>query len=307
MNIYFDGHCDTLKKAFDDKKDFYYKQYDYNLADAKMHNTTIQNLAVFVHTDFENGFERAKNIVEYYFFNISDTTLITNKSELEDVIENKKKGVILSIENGKAIENNLDNIEYFSQKGIKIMGITWNYENLLGSGCFSEIDNGLTDLGKAYVKKIEEKSILIDISHASEKTFWDTIKNTNKTIIATHSNCYNLCNHPRNLKEGQIKEIAKRNGIIGICFASPFLKEKGNANVQDIVKHISYIIDLVGEDYVGLGSDFDGLKEENKLEDIKGIKDVKEIEKCLIDYGYSQNTVNKIMGENWLRILNEVL
>lgn len=306
MNIYCDGHCDTLKKAFDEKKDLNNKKYDYNLEDIKMVNAIIQNLAAFVHTDFEDGFERAKNIVEYYFSSVSDITLITNKEDLENVVSNNKIGALLSIENGKAIENNLDNIDYFYEKGIKIMGITWNDENLLGSGCCSEKDNGLTEFGKAYIKKLEEKNILIDISHTSERTFWDTIKNTNKTIIATHSNCYNICNHPRNLKDEQIKEIAKRNGIIGICFASPFLREVGIANVEDIVKHITYIINLVGEDYVGLGSDFDGLKEEKKMQDIKGIKDVKIIEDYLIKYGYSQNTVNKIMGENWLRVLKNI-
>lgn len=306
MNIYCDGHCDTLKKAFDEKKDLNNKKYDYNLEDIKMENAIIQNLAAFVHTDFEDGFERAKNIVEYYFSSVSDITLITNKEDLENVVSNNKIGAILSIENGKAIENNLDNIDYFYEKGIKIMGITWNDENLLGSGCFSEKDNGLTEFGKAYIKKLEEKNILIDISHTSERTFWDTIKNTNKTIIATHSNCYNICNHPRNLKDEQIKEIAKRNGIIGICFASPFLREDEISNVEDIVKHITYIINLVGEDYVGLGSDFDGLKEANKMQDIKGIKDVKIIEDYLIKYGYSQNTVNKIMGENWLRVLKNI-
>lgn len=306
MNIYCDGHCDTLKKAFDEKKDLNNKKYDYNLEDIKIENAIIQNLAAFVHTNFENGFERAKNIVEYYFSNISDITLVSNKQDLENVVSNNKIGALLSIENGKAIENNLDNIDYFYEKGIKIMGITWNDENLLGSGCLSEKDNGLTEFGKAYIKKLEEKNILIDISHTSEKTFWDTIKNTDKTIIATHSNCYNICNHPRNLKDEQIKAIAKRNGIIGICFASPFLREDGIANVEDIVKHITYIINLVGEDYVGLGSDFDGLKEETKMQDIKGIKDVKLIEDYLIKYGYSQNTVNKIMGENWLRVLKNI-
>lgn len=307
MNIYCDGHCDTLKNAYDENKDLKFESYDFNLVDAKMNKPVIQNLASFVHTNIENGFERAKNIIKHYFSNISGISLITNKQELDNVINNNKIGAILSIENGKAIENNLENIDYFYEKGIKIMGITWNDENLIGSGCLSEKDNGLTEFGKSYVKKLEDKNILIDISHTSEKTFWDTIENTNKTIIATHSNCYSICNHPRNLKDEQIKAIAERNGIIGICFASSFLKEIGKADVEDIVKHIEYIISLVGEDYVGLGSDFDGLKEENKMNDIRGIKDVKLIEASLNKHGYSQNTINKIMGENWLRILKQVL
>lgn len=307
MNIYCDGHCDTLKLAFDENKDLNFEKYDFNIINAKNNNPVIQNLAVFVHTDFENGFERAKNILEYYYSDISDISLITNKKTLEYVINSNSIGAILSIENGKAIENNLDNIDYFYRKGIKIMGITWNDENLLGSGCFSENDNGLTDFGIAYVKQLEKNNILIDISHTSEKTFWDTMENTNQTIIATHSNCYNICNHQRNLKDNQIKAIAERNGIIGICFASPFLRKSGIASVEDVVKHIEHIINLVGIDYVGFGSDFDGLNEENKMQDIKGIKDVKIIENSLKKLGYSQNNINKIMGQNWMRVLNKVL
>ena len=113
MNIYCDGHCDTLKNAFDENKNLNFERYDFNLVDAKMNNPVIQNLAAFVHTNFENGFERAKNIVDYYFSKIFDINLITNKKELEIVINNKKIGAILSIENGKAMENNIDNIEYF--------------------------------------------------------------------------------------------------------------------------------------------------------------------------------------------------
>lgn len=211
MKIYFDGHCDTLEKAFDNKKSLDFENYDFNLKDAKMNNSVIQNLAAFVHTEFEDGFKRGKDIVDYYFIDEKECVLIKNKTDLETVISDKKIGVILSIENGKAIEDDLKNIDFFFEKGVRIMGITWNDDNLLGCGCFSKNDLGLTDFGKEYVKKLEDKNIIIDISHSSEKTFWDIIKNTKKTIVATHSNCYGICEHSRNLKDDQIKEIAKRN------------------------------------------------------------------------------------------------
>lgn len=211
MNIYFDGHCDTLKKAFDDKKSLSFKNYDFNIEAAKMNNAVIQNLAAFVHTKFENGVKRATDIIDYYFVDKNQSILIKNKSDLEKVLKKKKIGIILSIENGKGIENDLDNIDYFYQKGVRIMSITWNDDNLLGCGCFSKNDYGLTSFGKKYVKKLEEKNIIIDVSHASEKTFWDTVENTNKMLVATHSNCYGICEHPRNLKDDQIKEISKRN------------------------------------------------------------------------------------------------
>lgn len=253
MDIYVDGHCDTLKKAFDDKKDLYFEEYDFNLKKINFDIPRIQNLAAFVHPDFEDGFQRAKNIINYYDTLKSDTVLIKSKNDLNYVLDNKKIGVILSLENGRGIENKIENIDWFYEKGVRIMGLNWNEDNLIGCGALTRNDIGLTDFGNAYVKKLEEKNILIDVSHASEKTFWDTISNTSKTIIATHSNVYSLCNHSRNLKDDQIKEIAKRGGIVGICFANKFLNEDSkNASIEDIVKHIDYIIHLVGEDYVGL-------------------------------------------------------
>lgn len=308
MNIYADGHCDTLKKAFDKKIDLYSKELDFNLVDADLNIPRIQNLAAFVHPDFEDGFERAKNIIEYYDTVKDKTILIKNLDDLKDVLENKKMGVILSIENGRGVGDNIGNVDWFYEKGIRIMGLTWNEDNLIGCGALTENDTGLTEFGKEYVKKLEDKNILIDVSHASEKTFWDTINNTKKTIIATHSCSYNLCNHPRNLKDDQIKEIAKRGGIIGVCFANKFLnKDKDSASVLDIVKHIEYIIDLVGEDYVGLGSDFDGLGTDFKLNDVSNVGKVDLIENELIKKGYSRNLIDKIMGYNWVRVLKDNL
>lgn len=308
MNIYVDGHSDTLKKAFDDKRDLYYEEYDFNLNKINFDIPRIQNLAAFVHPNFENGFERAKNIINYYDTVKSDTVLIKSKDDLNYVLENKKIGVILSVENGRGIENNLENINWFYENGVRIMGLNWNEDNLIGCGALTQNDTGLTEFGKEYVKKLEEKNILIDVSHSSEKTFWDTVKNTSKTIIATHSNVYNLCNHPRNLKDDQIKEIAKRGGIIGICFANKFLNEDSKkANIKDIIKHIDYIINLVGEDFVGLGSDFDGLSKEFKIEEVSNVADVNNIEKALINKGYSKGRIDKIFGYNWIRVLKENL
>lgn len=308
MNIYADGHLDTLKNAFDEKIDLYSNKLDFNLNEIDLDIPRIQNLATFVHPDFKDGFERAKNIVEYYDQIKGDTVLIKSNKELKYILDNKKMGVFLSIENGRAIGDNIQNVDWFYEKGIRIMGLTWNEDNLIGCGSLTENDTGLTKFGKEYVKKLEEKNILIDVSHASEKTFWDTISNTKKTIIATHSCSYDLCNHPRNLKDDQIKAIAERGGIIGVCFVNKFLNSDiDNASVLDIVKHIEYIINLVGEDYVGLGSDFDGLGDDFKLKDVSNVGNVNLIENELIKKGYSVNLIDKIMGYNWIRVFKENL
>ncbi|MBO5349182.1 MAG: dipeptidase [Clostridia bacterium] len=304
MNIYIDGHCDTLQISFDEKNKINNKKYCFNTTDAKTIAPVIQMAAAFINPKYQDGFERANNIIDYYLENKEDTIIIKSKKDIETVIKNKKIGIILTIENGKAIENDINNIDILYNKGIRAMSINWNEDNLLGTGALTKSNKGLTELGKKYLKKLEEKNIIIDISHSSEQTFWDAIKCTTKTIVATHSCCHSLCNHPRNLKDNQIKEIAKRAGIVGICFCSPFLTQHGKANATDIIKHISHIIQLVGEDYVGIGTDFDGVDEEQALSDIKRIYDmnilVNELKKC----GYQESTINKIMGENWLRVIH---
>lgn len=308
MNLYIDGHCDTLTVSFNQNEELNNPQFCFNQKDAKKMNIpVIQSLGIFINPNERNGFDRAKEVITYHQNRKNQIKIIQTKKDLDNLIHQCEIGGFFSIENGKAIEKEINNIDYFYQQGVRMMSITWNDDNLLGTGALTKENYGLTDLGVQYIQKLEEKGILIDVSHASEQTFWDVIQYSTKTIVATHSCCYKLCQHPRNLKDDQIREIAKRNGIVGICFCSPFLKKNGKGNVDDIIQHIDYIIQLVGEDYVGLGTDFDGVEKEHQLNDIKGIRDISILEKKLKEKGYQETRINKIMGENWLRVLKKVL
>ena len=217
-----------------------------------------------------------------------------------------KTGVFLTTENGSAISGNLDNIDILYKKKIRMMGTVWNDDNELACGAHTTNDKGLTNLGKQYIKKLEKKHILIDVSHMSKKSFYDTLENTKGPIIASHSCAYTVCNHKRNLSDNQIKQIAKRQGIIGICFCKPFLTTNSKATVKDIIKHINHIVELVGIDYVGFGSDFDGVEEENKLEDIRSVKDINKIIIELEKEGYSKENIEQITSKNFLRVANSV-
>ena len=152
---------------------------------------------------------------------------------------------------------------------------------------------------------MNETKMLIDVSHSSQKTFWDTVKLSQAPVIATHSCCDALCHHPRNLSDEQIKQIANMNGIIGICYCATFLSETGIATVRDIVKHICYIANLVGTNYIGLGSDFDGLDEEEQTEGIRNISDVPNLIFELQKAGFNKQEIEKMMGKNWIRVLGE--
>jgi len=139
------------------------------------------------------------------------------------------------------------------------MSVTWNNDNELGCGAYTNNDTGLTYLGKKYIKELEKNDVIVDLSHSSEKTFFDIKKIAQNPILATHSCVFNLCENKRNLKDDQIKQIAKMNGVIEIYFYKKFIKNKYKIFSDNIIDHISYIANLVGVDYVGLGSDFDGV------------------------------------------------
>lgn len=307
--MFFDLHCDTIERAKDENLKLDSKLLSFNTKEVKAPH--IQCLATFVHSKYDegnNGFKRANEIIDnfYEIYNTDNIYIIKNKKDLESKELKTKIGTILTIENGTAISGNINNIEKLYSKGIRMMGVVWNDDNDLACGALTKSDTGLTNLGKLYVRKLEERKIIIDVSHMSEKTFWDTSKNVGQPIVASHSCVKKICNHPRNLDDEQIKQIAKTNGVIGICFCKIFLTNEKRATVKDIVNHIDYIANLVGTDYIAFGSDFDGLEKEHILEDVKGVKDFNLIIDELKTRGYSLEDIEKIKYKNFLRVIKKI-
>lgn len=313
MECLIDGHCDTLSKVLDDNSNLENIEYCFNLVDAKKYVPCIQMMAAFINPEYVDknmgAFNRAINILDQFKKDKNNEYVINilEKEDINRVIEEQKIGVILTIENGSAICGDIKNIDILYNKGIRVMSITWNADNDLGCGALTKNDTGLTEIGKEYIKRLEEKNIIIDVSHSSEKTFWDVVDTAKSTIVATHSCAYSICNHPRNLKDEQIIEIAKRGGIIGICYASKFLNKFGISTSDDIVEHIKYIKNLVGIDYIGLGSDFDGVDLDKMPLDIRGIKDTAILIEKMKIAGFTDEEISKVIGENWLRVLKKAL
>ena len=324
-----DLHCDTIEKAFDEQLKLDSDKLSFNTKLVKQNLPQIQCLATFVHSKYEvqnKGYERASKIIDNFYktYNPEEMYIIKNVKDLESEQLKTKIGIILTIENGtaifgkyedkkfsKKIENdmqkssNLENIKELYKKGIRMMGIVWNDDNKLASGALTKNDKGLTDLGKQYIRELVKHKIIIDVSHASNKTFWDTCKIAS-TIVASHSNVKKLCNHPRNLDDEQIKQIAKTGGVIGICFSSLFLTETKVATVKDVVNHIDYIANLVGVEYISFGSDFDGLDKEHILEDIRNTSDYKKIIEELQLRGYTKDDIEKICYKNFIRVAKNI-
>jgi len=298
----FDAHCDTIQKICDfdkclNKNDLH---IDLNRLSNLKH---IQVFAAFIdkENDFLSPFQRANQLIDRYFDEIGKNNEsiehTVNTTQAKKCISKGKTAALLSIEGGEALEGNIDNLEYFYNRGVRILTLTWNYDNEL---CTSE---GLTDFGKEVVRKMNTLGMLVDVSHIPEKGFWDVVKSTEIPFCASHSNSFSVKNHKRNLTDNQINEIIRRKGCIGINLYTEFLKD-GICTVEDVFKHIDHILELGGENALGLGCDFDGM--DSLPQGITGIESFVYLAELMEKHNYPLDIIKKIMSTNFLTLFDKV-
>jgi membrane dipeptidase len=226
--------------------------------------------------------------------------------ELMQVNASGKFGGVLAVEGGHAIENSIDKLKDFYALGARYFTITWN--NSL-SWAVSAADSrsttvGLSEFGRQVVRTMDSLGMIIDVAHTGIKTIWDILATTRNPIIDSHAGVRALNNSSRNLTDAQIDSIASRGGVIGVVFYPSFLSPKGVATIEDVIKHIDYIRDLVGIDYVAIGSDYDGIGSTPAgLEDVSKLPN---LTAALRRHGYSREDVIKILGGNYLRVFKQV-
>lgn len=248
--------------------------------------------------------------------NLDTFKIIDSMEDIEMIVDSGRIAAIPAIEGGYSLdkENGMELLKQYHDLGIKVFGLTWNTSNALGEGASrvygdqdaTPSEGGLTELGKEILEEMNRLGMVVDVSHMAESTFWDVIKNTRAPIMATHSGVYSLRNHPRNLTDSQLKALAKNGGVIGIVLYPEFLIDKypdEPAYIKDYVDHIDYVVNLIGIDHVGIGSDFDGA---TLPIDLKDSSQTYRITEELIDRGYSRREIRKILGGNILRVLGEV-
>lgn len=304
--ILIDGHCDTLCLAYEENCSIANTAYSFNLEDANIIKPYIQVLASYIKPKDNNGYNTVNKLLDKYYeeYDKYKDHIITIKdlNNIEQVANENKVGIILSTENGDAINGSIENLVALYNRGMRIMSLTWNADNLLACGAHTLDDTGLTPLGIEVIHKMNELNMIIDVSHASPKSFYDIARHSDLPIIATHSCCSSICKSKRNLTDDQIKKIAESGGVIGVCFCSEFLNNANKSTSDDIVRHIEYIANLVGVEHVAIGSDFDGMDVEDLPTDIKGIKDLYIIFDKLQQRGFLDEDIYKIAGDNYIRV-----
>lgn len=212
-----------------------------------------------------------------------------------------KKALLLGIENGYAIGKDLANLARFKETGIVYMTLCHNGDNDLCDSAKGNAEwNGLSPLGREAVREMNRLGILADVSHASEKTFYDVLETSSVPIVASHSSARALCDHPRNLTDDQLRAIAARGGVVQVCLYNEFLRDDGRATITDIVAHIRHIAAIAGIDHVGIGSDFDG---GGGIPGCNGSNELINVTKALLEAGFTEAGLEKITGGNFLRVM----
>ena len=240
--------------------------------------------------------------------------LVRNSQHLRKVVGQHKMAALIGVEGGHMIEDRLDYLDSLAKRGMCYLTLTWNNSTSWSTSAYDETFKqdslthlGLTSLGKTIVKRLNELGVMVDVSHVGERTFYDVLAITSKPIIASHSSAYTLAPHQRNLKDEQLKAIAKNGGVVFVNFYSGFLDPsyKQSAPVRPplslLIKHIDYMVKLIGADHVGLGADFEGA--ESYPLGLDGVQDYPKITAALLQLNYSEKEIRKILGENLLRVL----
>ena len=215
-----------------------------------------------------------------------------------------KKAIMLGVENGYAIGKDIENITRFRKMGVSYITLCHNGSNDICDSARGDAEwNGLSPFGKEVVRKMNETGVLVDISHAAESTFYDALETSTYPIIASHSSARALCNHPRNLTDEQLKALAEQGGVAQICLYKGFInKDAEKASLSDAIRHIDHIVDLIGINHVGIGSDFDG---DGELIGCRASNELINITMRLLKEGYTENDIAKIWGGNLLRVMNK--
>lgn len=314
--LLMDMHNDVLEVMARDTSYHLADRHNFNHTDIprmQLGGVDVQFFSMWVNpsTHGHASFDRAMEMVDIFNAELAlnPTTLGQARTKAEALAltqENKIAGV-LAVEGGHAIENDLGKLIALYEAGVRYLTITWNNST---DWAVSAQDNrsatvGLSDFGRQVIRTMDSLGVIIDVSHTGIKTIEDILTVTENPIIATHSGVRALRDHYRNLYDHQIEAIANTGGVIGVVFYPPFLSPRNAANIATVADHIDYIVDLVGINHVGIGSDFDGIGTNT----VSGLWDVTRFPYLtfeLLERGYSGADLEKILGGNFMRVFGEV-
>lgn len=303
---FIDFHCDTIYKIATTGGSL--KENSYSIDSKKLKNSLAQFFAAYIDiSKTSKPFEFCNNLIDIFESSIKECDNLCKATNFNQYLKNKnsnKTSAFLSIEGGEALEGSIDNLYHFYNRGVRLLTLTWNFENEIGypNIDYKFKDKPLKKFGIELIHEMDNLNMIIDVSHLSDGGFNSVIEESTGTIIASHSNCRSLVNHPRNLEDYMIKAIGNRGGIVGINFYNKFLGTNEVSTIEDMVRHIIYLYNVGGSDIVALGSDYDGIDCDVEMKNFTEIyKLYDELRKH-----FSEDIVDKFFYKNGERIIKSV-
>ena len=215
-----------------------------------------------------------------------------------------KKAIMLGIENGYALGKDIRNVERFRQRGIVYLTLCHNGNNdICGSARHNEEGLGVSEFGTEVIREMNRVGMMVDISHAGEQSFYDALSISNKPVVASHSSARALCNHPRNLTDDQLRALAAQGGVAQVTLYHGFLRENGTATICDAIDHLNHMVNVMGIEHVGIGTDFDG---DGGIAGCASASELINFTRRLLKERYSEEDIRRIWGGNFLRVMKEV-
>jgi len=239
-------------------------------------------------------------------------TICRSRADIEAAMTSGSLAAVAHIEGAEAIDPDLRTLEVFHAAGLRSLGPVWSRPTIFGNGVpfrypsGPDIGEGLTERGRALVKACNRLRIMVDLSHLNERGFWDVARLSDAPLVATHSNAHAVCHHARNLTDEQLGAIAESRGMVGVNFATSFIRPDGRRDpatpLSMLIDHIDHLVAEVGIDGVGLGSDFDGATVPDAIGDAGGLQ---RLVQALAARGYAGEALEKLCWRNWVRVLGE--
>lgn len=278
----------------------------------KKAGTITQFFANFIYMDWydfdwDKGYEAALHMIERAKKELTNADVQLSTSVEEIFCQPSKAGGILTIEEGGILNGQMERLHNLYNQGIRLMTLTWNYENCIGFPTSDEpelMNKGLKPFGIEVVEEMNRLGMIVDVSHLSDGGFWDVIKYSKKPIAASHSNTRALCDVRRNLTDDMLKALGENGGVAGVNFFPHFVQKNGKCTADDIAAHVKHMIQVGGEDLPAVGTDFDGY--DMGESEINHVRDMDKFYDALRKADLTESQIEKVCYKNAERLLREV-